>query len=69
MSDLHYFVIKVSEDQVPRFKREVCYDFELTPCHECKYSDSCTQIVVRNGDRGNVDYPVSYCSLGERKEE
>ena len=69
MSDLHYFVIKVSEDQVPRFKREVCYNFELTLCHECKYSNSCTQIVVREEEDGNVYCPVYYCSLGERKSE
>jgi len=70
MSDLHYFAVKVSEDQVPRFKREMCYSFELVPCSECEYDHSCTHTMVRNlGNGSNIYCPVAYCSEGKRKKE
>ena len=70
MSDLHYFVVKVSEDQVSRFNREVGCSFELICCSDCKYDHECTHMVVRKSKGGgNVCCPVFYCSEGKRKEE
>jgi len=69
MSDSHYFVVKVSEDQVPRFRREMCYSFELVRCSECEYDHNCTHMMVRNFGRGGSQMycPVTYCSEGKRK--
>lgn len=73
MSDLHYFVIKVSEDQVKRFKREVCYSFELVQCENCRFRDSereCEQFSAYTSAAGDPFTPPDwfYCGYGKEKD-
>ena len=71
--DLHYFVIKVTEDQIPRFMREVCYSFELVKCKDCRFRNKdgeCEQFGDYTSAAGDLFTPPDwfYCGCG-RKEE
>lgn len=72
-SDLHYFVIKVSEDQVARFKQEMCYCFELIKCENCKYykvSDWIGKVCcTREPGIVHGKSPEGYCSDAKWREE
>lgn len=72
MSDLHYFVVKVSEDQVPRFKREMCYSFELVQCEDCRFRNKdgeCTEFDAYTSAAGDPFSPPNwfYCGYGKRR--
>lgn len=57
--DLHYFVVKVTEDKIPKFEREVCYSFELIFCKDCKHRPKRLGTDEHTGL--NLDFPDKIC--------
>lgn len=68
--DIYYFAMKVTGDQVPRFKREMCYSFELIQCEHCKfYNEDKTCQKLSTSTFAFIPPDWFYCAYGKPREE